>query len=356
MTTPKHRLPNMLVACVVLAAASCAPSESELQATAAQADVWAHGTQTAQAPTPTPTATLTPTPSATPTPTSTPAPPPDPKAMIAWKDLGLPSSYASVSPEVIGIEAGQPAITGPNLTTTIEGSFAFVVPGTRQRILGYAFLLPTRSDQEFFDQLLGSRHSDFVTAVSGFPELALKGIANLPEPIGETSVAASLTYREGGKLWAWDRASFRIADVGATVHSRYPADVQLPIAIDRLATVYAESLKARLQSCRLVSVQPDTRSPFPWFEFTAEGFYPGERRLISLEGPFTIGGQTTSIVSMKAGLSEDAATADSEGRIVDNITLAAAGQDVSYGEEFTLHIKGYNSGCEIEQIVKWLGH
>ena len=49
--------------------------------------------------------TSTPVPTDTQEPTATPLPP-DTKAMIAWKELGLPSEYEAFSPEAIGIQEG----------------------------------------------------------------------------------------------------------------------------------------------------------------------------------------------------------------------------------------------------------
>lgn len=73
--------------------------------------------------------------------------------------------------------------------------------------------------------------------------------------------------------------------------------------------------------------------------------------MINLVGDVQIGGETQSALSSLAGLTGE--SADSEGRIEENVTFTFSGEDVELPNEFTFTIWGYYSRCEISQIVTW---
>ena len=153
-----------------------------------------------------------------------------------------------------------------------------------------------------------------------------------------------------------DHVVFRSGEIGGYVFTRYPDGESPSVTAEHLARVYSQSIADPTPKCTLVSITAVEGADWPTYDFVAEGFYPGEGRLIMLKGDVEIAGKTESFVSGDVGLTVE--SADSEGRIEENITFAyieIAGEDVILPDEFTLSVWGQLSECEVTEIVPWTG-
>lgn len=327
---------------------ACGPSQAELDATASQAAAVMFATQTAEAPTSTPIPTSTPTP--TKIPTATPTPQPDPNAMLGWKLLELPSTFIAISPDGYGTGSGDEAFTinlgdGTQKTYLIENSFVFFDEERFEFVFGYTALFPTKSDQDVFDAL-----------VQQLPKpgnvLPLNELEQLPiEDIGDSSAGVTGIIDAGRRM---DHVRFRVGDIGAFVFIRYPDGQSPSIAVNHLAQVYAHSIANPPPWCSLVSITAVEGATWPSFDYRAEGFYPGEPRVIMLEGDLQISGGTISVVTTLLGQTGE--TADSDGRVEGNVTFGEVEiLDATLPLEFTFSMQGVYSECEINQIVAWPG-
>ena len=355
----KNELGLIITLCsAVFFLGACGPAQADLDATSTQAAIQGFATQTASAPTdtptpeptttPTPTVTYTPMPSNTPSPTftPTPTPEPDPNAMLNWSEIGLPNTFNAIAAENIGIGEGDEAFSvqltdGSMKSYTIETGFAFATKESSEIVYGYTALFSTDLDRDVFDSVLQKPGMGF-SSVSDTKDLSI-------EEFGDISRGIS------GKLDARQRidiVNFRLEDIGAFVFIRYPEGSSPPVAVEDLARVYAESIENPTPYCSLVSITPVEGATWPSFDYQAEGFYPGERRLIVLEGEVTIGGKTETIAEVLAGLEGE--TADDQGRVQGNVTFGTiAGTDISPPSQLTLTITGYWSGCELKEIIEW---
>ncbi len=273
---------------------ACGPSQAALNSTATVAAAALFATQTARAPTPTPTPTQTPTLTVTPTPT----PQPDPNAMIAWKDLQLPADFVAISPKGFGIDKGAPGYTlntgNTTVSTTIEGSFVFTDADQTQFVFGYTMKLPTKKDRDAFDALL-TMLPDFLASVPG------ANVSSLPVKLRIDARGATATYKRSGIAWRKDQVAFRIGNIGTFVFVSHP-DAVVPVDVETVAQVYADSIQKALQSCKLVSITPVEGAAWPSYDIVAEGFYPGERRAILLQGEVQIDTKKTGVTSGALGL------------------------------------------------------
>jgi hypothetical protein len=297
-----------------------------------------------------PPPTRTPVPTYPPPPTATPFPDRNPKAMIAWKDLGLPRKFKALSPEEIGMQEGANAFTlSSGEKYNIAGSFLFANgdnPDTY--IYGYTLLLPTSSKRGVFDQLIYD-----VQNYGGLGDYELldgidignhsKGVTGILDDQRLTIIA------------------FRMDNIGAVVFLRHGLRVDPGIDAVHVAQVYAKSIDESTPYCNITSVRAVPGVDIPTFEVGAEGFYPQEGRFIMLDGAIEIGGETITIGAAKLGGTGE--TVDSDGSLSDVIgidlmqQLAAKGyKDVQLPEEpieFTLTVGGHFSQCEATQTVTW---
>lgn len=297
--------------------------------------------------------TSTPVPTATQRPTATALPPPpDAKAMIAWKELGLPGEYEAFSPEEMGIQEGAlsfgVSIGGEDKEYNISGSFVFANgenPDTW--IYGYTILLPTSDDRQIFDQLIDDieNFGGELTALDG-----TDGIGNHSKgAAGEVGDDRLTTI------------AFRIHDIGAFVFLRHNPTDEPGIDVKHIAEVYANSIHQPASYCAITSANAVPNADFLTFEVEAEGFYPQEGRYIILDGAIELEGETIEFSAVKLGGTGE--TVDPDGRLSDVISvyikeqLAAKGyQNVGPIEgpiEFTLTVGGHFSGCEATQTVIW---
>ncbi len=360
---------SFVVISTVFIFCACGPSQAEIDATASQAAAAVFVTQTAEAPTatpiptstPTPTNTLAPTltptntptitPSPTNTPTATPTPIPDANAMLDWKQLGLPASFLAISPKGFGIGEGDAVFTiafgdGTKKTYTIENSFVFADEERSEMVYGYTGLFPTEEDQDVLNWTIRNL-SD-----SGGLYSDLGDMKKLPiHFIGDLSGGVTGIMANGKRV---DIVVSQIGDIGLWALLRYPDGNQPRITVDQLAQVYANSITNPIPRCSLVSITPVEGATWPSYDFVAEGFYPGEGRMIILKGDVEIDGETQSHVTGMLGTTGE--TVESEGRIEENVTFGeVAGEEVILPAEFSFSIMGYYSGCEINQIVSWNG-
>jgi len=349
----------LLLTAVLLSA--CGPSPEELAATSA-AETAAAATST-PAITPTSAPTLTPKPTLTPTPT--PVPEPDSKAMLKWREAGFPDGFFAIPPGMRGVEEGANAFSliaddGSLLEYTISGSFAFNddFDDPSQMIYGYSVLLPTAKDRNTFDTL----DADTLRAVmsNGFgvsfdSVSVIVGAGN----IGDHSAGVTTEYNRQGELWQVGFVSFRVDDIGAWVFIRNEAGVPSPVSIAQVARIYADSIQRPVIPCKLTSVEPDLSAAEPTFNIVAEGFYPNEGRWIGLAGDLLQGAEIIKGATQLQGL--EGQSADNDGTITETVAFPLSeqsGQDLDLPpgpNEFKLTIRGYGSGCEIEEIVTWPG-
>jgi hypothetical protein len=329
--------------------AACSPSQAKLDNTATQEAYNLAAVQTAQAPTqtslpsptplptdtPIPTATQTPLPTETPKPTPTPIP--DVGAILNWQEARLPPSFQSAPPSSIGVGTGDIAFSMSSgskvYTYTIANSFFFADEETHQNVYGYTIDVSGAIDKGFYDSFLRDSDYDYGYGFEEFPV----------EPIGNISRGITAQTSDTRHL---DIIGFRLGDVGARVFIRYDEGSKPSISIEDLAQVYAESIFHPETGCHLVSITPIEDDSGPWFNIIAEGFYPGERRMITLSG----GGMMTGL----AGLSEDAERVDDQGRIeADYGFPILPGFESELPMEIEVGIYGLYSGCEITEVVMW---
>jgi hypothetical protein len=300
-----------------------------------------------------PPPTNTPAPTATQTQTSTPLPPPDPKAMIAWKELGLPSEYEAFPPEARGIQEGENAyafsVGGEYKEYNISGSFLFAngdIPDTS--IYGYTIMLPTDEDLEIYDQII-----DEAENIGEFDLTVLED----SEDIGDHSKGATGEY--GGEHFT--SINFRVGNVGAVVFLRHDLANEPGIDAKDVAKVYAKSIEQPTSYCRITSINVVPDANIPTFEVEAEGFYPQEGRYLKLEGAIDLNGETIKVGTIKAGTTGE--TVEADGSLSEEISIAVMDQLAAQGYqntepiegpiEFTVTVGGYQSLCEATQTVIW---
>ena len=297
-----------------------------------------------------PPPTRTPIPTSPPPPTATPFPDRNPKAMIAWKDLGLPRKFKAFSPEAIGMQEGANAFTlSSGEKYNIAGSFLFANgdnPDTK--IYGYTLTLPTSAKRGVFDQLI-----EDVQNYGGLRDYELlSGIDIGNHSKGATGILdnQSLTI-----------IAFRMDNIGAVVFLRHGLRVDPGIDAVHVAQVYAKSIDESTPYCKITSVRAVPGVEIPTFEVEAEGFYPQEGRFIMLDGAVEIDGEIITFATGKLGGTGE--TVDPDGGLSDVIEidlmqqLAAKGyKDVQLPEEpieFILTVGGHFSQCEATQTVTW---
>jgi hypothetical protein len=307
-----------------------------------------------------PVPSITPKPSPSPVPTATTAPTADAKAMIAWRDVGLPGNFKMVAPENLGIQPGEQGFKLLNgKTYPIEQSFLFVDSDSpTQLVYGYTALLPTTEDQNGFDEVFIQSPAEFLIAVLNIPISSVVPLDNA-HFIGDKSAGASAWTKD----WRYTLVSFRIGEVAAQVYVRSRPDIKVPVNAQNIARVYAKSLQQPAAYCKIVSAKPVEDAPVATFSFEADGFYPREGRYIKLEGPFLVGDVTnTSVVTW---LGQTGEAADKEGRILEKVSFSTLDELSQRGfsnptfasgpTEFTLTVGGYVSGCEVSEKVTWPG-
>lgn len=369
-----HKTRFWIVSCLVflcLMAASCGPSPEELAVTSEAETAAAASPTPLPSSTPTPTPTSTPTPTATPTvtPSPTPLPNPDPQAMLKWREAGFPEGIIAVPPSFMGIEEGEYAFS--LLTSNyyfqeyyISGSFAFRddMDDPSQMVYGYTALLPSAEARDAFDGLTLRSLSYLISSAFGIQENTVIPIISARE-IAEVSGGVTAPYDRNGERWEVSMISFRLEDIGVWVFIRNEEVLHSSAIISKVARVYANSILEPVISCKLLSVEPDLDAAVPTFNFVAEGFYPNEGRAISLDGDILVGDEIKKGGTAMLGL--EGQSADQDGKITDVISfpsleqLAIQGmENASYlpaPMEFILRIKGYASGCEIEESLIWPG-
>lgn len=364
----------LIIGCfvIIILSSACGPSQAELDETATQDAIALFAKQTAEAPTatltpsvtpsPTNTPTATPSPTHTPTetptitptptntPTATPTPIPDVNAMLDWQQLGLTPGFLAISPDDMGIAKGDEVFTidfgdGSTKTYSIEGSFVFSNDESSEYLYGYTGLFPTKEDQSVLDWAIS-------TMADSGGLYSLGDMKKLPvESIGDSSGGVAGILANGQRL---EIVISRIGNIGIWAFTRYPDGSTPSMAIEHLAQVYADSILNSKPRCAFVSITPVEGATWPSYDIVAEGFYPGEGRSITLTGDVEIGGEIQSVVTGLLGL--DGQTADSEGRIEENVTFdEITDDDVVLPDEFSLTIWGWYSGCEITQTVPWKG-
>ena len=270
--------------------------------------------------------------------------------MIDWKELGLPSEYKALSPEVMSIQEGASAYVLPSgREIKISGSFLFANGEKPDSwVYGYTVLLPSAYDIKVFNQIINN-----IEAIGGY-ELTVIEDAN---GIGDYSKGA--TGISGNERIT--TIGFRIDNIGAVVFLRQKATDGPGIDGKHLTQVYAKSIEQPTQYCAITSAKAVPGVDIPTFEVEAEGFYPQEGRFIMLEGAIEIGGETFSLVSAKLGGTGE--TVDPDGGLSDVISidlmqqLTAKGyKDVQLPEgpiEFTMTVGGHFSQCKATQTVTW---
>jgi hypothetical protein len=294
--------------------------------------------------TPKPTDTLlpptrTPVPTATPYLTATSFRVRDPKAMIAWKELGLPANFEAFSPEAIGMEEGAIAFTYGKKSYKISGSFLFANGGniSTQRVYGYTVSLPTESDRQVFDGLIDS--------VEDYGGASGMKVLEDSTDIGNHSKGAT------GKLDDNDDFTvicFRIDDIGACVFLRHKPTVKSGINPLQVARVYAKSIDESTSYCKITSVKPVQNSSIPTFRIKAEGFYPKEERYIDLY--YEINGLKFSFSALGGG----GKTVAQDGSLSEEFSIYVQKAQLPEGPiEFTVTVGGYISNCEATQTVNW---
>jgi hypothetical protein len=322
---------------------ACGPSQESLDATATKNAEQISMTQTAEAP----TATLTPKPTSTETPTPSPTPIPDAKAMLRWQDLYLPITFKSFPPSNIGLEEGAIAYTttfeSNSVNYPVAGSFLFGDEDANEFLYGYSILFSTAQDREGFNDLMNDFEYFVGTQFSSYLNYGYESLTDMNN-MGDLSKGASATFTYNNTKYRVDEVAFRAGKIAAFVFSRYSDGIDPSIEIGELARIYAESILNPPLPCRLTLVEAEKGATWPSYHFIAEGFYPGEGRLVTLSGD--------PLVSMLAGGGGE--SADAEGRIEDVINYGVLiGDDVQYPTELTLTVTGYASGCDATQVVPW---
>ena len=346
--------------CILLS--SCVPSPEKLAATIVA------GTAAAATSTP----TKTPTPITTSTPTPTPTPKPDSKAMLKWREVGFPDEIIAIPPDSMGVEEEAHAFSletwdGSTRDYYISGGFAFIDDweDTILIIYGFTALLPSSNDRDAFDNFTLEHLYFLISSLTEVPQNSVSQIKNAKD-IGDVSNGVTTQYNKQGETWEISLVSFRVNGIGAWVFILNDASMPSPVSIEKVALVYADSIQRPVIPCKFISIEPDTTSDVPTFIFEAEGFYPYDRRIITLSGVLIIGDELKPTVGMKMGMGGE--SADKNGNINESISIYTEDSELSSTElitgvpkvplgpiEYTLNVKGTTSGCEIEEIVTWPG-
>lgn len=340
---------------------ACGPSQQSLDSTATQAAAWLFITQTAGAPTSTPTPTPTEKPTSTPTltPTSTttptatitptPTPRPDAMAMLRWQDLNLPTSFKARSPSNLGIEAGAIAYSiikgGEEILYSIYNSFLFEDKDAQIYLFGYTVIFSNMQDVRTFEKILWME--DFIGGpYSEYPNYQFSWSEGLDD-ILDNSNAAQIDYKYDDTLWRVDRSVFNIDLIAAFAFVRYPEGVSPAVDLHSLTHVYADSITNPPDECLITSVSAVEGATLPAYYFIAEGFYPGEGRMVVLTG-----NTPQSIPNILAGGGGE--SADASGRIEGDINASIVfGDNVQSPTEYELEVIGYASGCKATIVVPW---
>jgi len=243
--------------------------------------------------------------------------------------------------EVFTIDFGD----GSTKTYSIEGSFVFSNEESSEYIYGYTGLFPTREDQGVLDWAISTMaDSGGLYSLGDMKKLPVKSI-------GDSSGGVAGILSNGQRL---EIVISRIGKIGIWAFIRYPDGSTLGTAANHLAQVYANSLVNPFPRCSLVSITPVEGATWPFYYIVAEGFYPGEERIITLIGDVEIDGEIQSVTTGLLGL--DGQSADNEGRSEENVTFGEVdGENVVLPDEFIFTIVGGYSQCEINETVRWEG-
>lgn len=344
---------TMMVCCCLLGGllSACGPSQEALNATATIEAENSAMTKTASVP----TETNTPLPTSTVTPSPTPTPLPDAKAMLRWRELTLPKSVISYPPSNIGIEVGANAYYlyfGEELVKyPINGSFLLGDDANSQYLYGYSVLYSETRDREGFNFYTSNFQVFTDSAFSGYPNYQYQSLDDL-KIIGDQSAGATVTYDYNGVKWRVDQAAFRVGKIAGFVFLRYPDGDDPLITIGDLGKVYANSILNPPTLCQIISVESVEGVSWPSYHFVAEGYYPGEGRMITLDGEVLLDGKLQRVSSMAVGGGGE--SADAEGRIDEVYTFGMIlGKEVLPPSELTLTVTGYGSGCAASQVIPW---
>lgn len=358
----KHAYIVFLIFSIALSA--CGPNAEELAVTyIAKTDEAATAAVTdTPTPTATPTSTNTPTPTNTPTATltSTPTPLPEPDAqlMIDWQALNLPDDFHADSPSSIGIEKGAlafnlPFTDGEMFQFLIDSSFLFRNPD--EQVFGYTVKCPPSKRLVICETMIplwidifgpdfdrGGRTLQNITTISG------------ADMIGDISTGVRAEYTSGGRTIILELVAFRIGGIYAITFIKNFEGDDPSISIIDVAEIYASSILNPVQHCQITQINPVDGATWPAYEFRAEGFYPGEGRMIMLTGDVTVNGETLRMITSKLGMTGE--SADSNGVIEEIMTFQlVVGDSVSLPSEFTISIFGHFSHCMVNQVVPWPG-
>jgi len=344
---------SIFIAAILLGVilSGCGPSQTELDATATQVAASVLETQTAAAPSSTPSPTITPT--AIPTATPTPTPEPDASAMLAWEELDLPPSFEAISPDNMGVQEGAIAFGTTSKTYYIANSFVFFDIQRGEGVFGYTVDLSGQSDIAVVDNILSDFKSWSVPAYAGGGRTLLdSSVISGTNNIGDKSSGIRIEYMGGGNHIVLKNITFRIDDIYVVAIVKNFTGTDPLISVSDVARVYASSIQNPVRYCQITHISQVEGATWPSYDFVAEGFYPGEARMINLTGAVQIGGEPQSVRTALLGLTGE--TADGEGHIEGNVTFRmVAGEDVTLPDEFLFSILGYFSECEVSQIVPW---
>jgi hypothetical protein len=270
--------------------------------------------------------------------------------MLDWQQLGLPSGFVAISPDDIDIAKGDSLFTvsykdGTKKTYTIESSFAIYNHELGETVFGYTALFPGESD--VFDGAM-----EQLKKVDGSLYSYISDKEQIPmQRVGDLSTGVTGITGNGLRIYA---VMFRLDEIGAWTFILLPDGNTPSVIVDHAAQVYADSIANPVPRCSLISIQPVEGATWPSYDIVAEGFYPGEGRMITLSGDVKIDGETLPSTTGLLGL--DGQSADNEGRIEENVTFGEiSDEDVFLPDEFELTIMGWYSQCEITETVTWEG-
>jgi hypothetical protein len=233
-----------VISCIVLAGcAAPAAAPTPLPPTEAP---------TAPPPTPAPSATTAPTATAVPTPTSAPG-------VISSPDqLGLPSGFVAVPKDDLAAKLPPELLTAagfkedrkdPYFATDqlawfqfpVKASFGFANADNTQFVYGYAVDLSGPQDAVTFDARDGEELV-IKTSVSLFH--ATKDVVRIKNvAVGDKAYGVTAKPIIRDFPWVLNIVPFRLGTSGAFVFTLYPASVEAPIDVVKLAEVYAGTLK-----------------------------------------------------------------------------------------------------------------
>jgi len=222
-----------------------------------------------------------------------------------------------------------------------------------EAVFGYTVDLPGLSDKYLVDSILSDFKNWSDQGFAGVGRTLLdSSVISGTNNIGDKSSGIRQEYMAGGNHIVLEHINFRIDDIYAiTVVKNFTGTDPL-ISVSDVARVYASSIQNPVRYCQITHISQVEGATWPSYDFVAEGFYPGEARMINLTGDVQIGGETQSVKTALLGLTGE--TADGEGHIEGNVTFGmVAGEDVTLPDEFLFSILGYYSECEVSQIVAW---